>query len=134
MRSAMQALSGLGRPALTSPERSSASGTAQAESGSRSVSERASDLVLCMPRGYSALMHPATGFLLFVLTVVGMEGFAWGMHRWVMHGPGWFLHSSHHRPRTGPFEWNDLYAVLFALPSILLLYGGVQRGWWPGTI
>jgi len=79
-------------------------------------------------------MHPATGILLFVLTVVGMEAFAWVMHRWVMHGPGWFLHASHHRPRTGPFEWNDLYAVIFAIPSILLLYGGVQRGWWPGTI
>ena len=24
--------------------------------------------------------------------------------------------------------------MIFALPSILLLYGGVQLGWWPGTI
>jgi len=27
---------------------------------------------------------------------------------------------------------NDLYAVIFALPSILLLLGGVDLGWWWG--
>ncbi|MEN2710729.1 sterol desaturase family protein [Sphingomonas sp. NPDC092331] len=72
------------------------------------------------------------GPFLFLATIAAMEGFAWAMHRWVMHGPGWFLHASHHRPRTGPFEWNDLYAVIFAMPSILFLYGGGQAGWWPG--
>ena len=72
------------------------------------------------------------GIALFFLTVAGMEGFAYVMHRWVMHGPGWFLHASHHRPRTGKFEWNDLYGVIFAVPSIVLLLGGVQLGWWPG--
>jgi len=67
--------------------------------------------------------------LLFLLTVALMEGFAYVMHRWVMHGPGWFLHASHHRPRTGLWEWNDLYFAIFAAPSILLLFGGVQLGW-----
>lgn len=70
-----------------------------------------------------------TLILIFLATVAGMELFAYAMHRWVMHGFGWFLHASHHRERTGPFEWNDLYAVIFALPSILLIYGGVQAGW-----
>jgi beta-carotene 3-hydroxylase len=73
-----------------------------------------------------------SGLLLFVATVAAMEGFAYVMHRWVMHGPGWFLHASHHRARTGNWEWNDLYAVIFAVPSIVLLMGGVQLGWWPG--
>ncbi len=67
--------------------------------------------------------------LLFLLTIAAMEGFAYVMHRWVMHGPGWFLHASHHRPRSGMWEANDLYFVIFALPSILLLLGGVQWGW-----
>ncbi|HEX7856503.1 MAG TPA: beta-carotene hydroxylase [Sphingobium sp.] len=66
---------------------------------------------------------------IFLLTIAGMEGFAYVMHRWVMHGPGWFLHESHHRVRTGFWEANDLYFVIFALPSILLLLGGVQWGW-----
>ena len=66
---------------------------------------------------------------LFLLTVALMEGFAYVMHRWVMHGPGWFLHASHHRARAGFWELNDLYFVIFAAPSILLLLGGVQLGW-----
>jgi beta-carotene 3-hydroxylase len=79
---------------------------------------------------------PVLAFL-FVLTVAGMEGFAYVMHRWVMHGPGWFLHASHHRQRSAEtrgsaekgWEANDLYFVIFAAPSILLLLGGVQWGW-----
>lgn len=67
--------------------------------------------------------------LIFLATVAGMEGFAYVMHRWVMHGPGWFLHASHHRARTGWFEWNDLYAVIFAVPSIVLIDLGVAHGW-----
>lgn len=72
------------------------------------------------------------GLFLFALTIAAMEGVAYAAHRWVMHGPGWFLHASHHRSRTGPFEYNDLYAAIFAIPSIILLFGAVQRGWWWG--
>lgn len=75
-------------------------------------------------------MSPIIGFFLFVLTIAFMEGFAYVMHRWVMHGRlGWLLHASHHRPRSGRFELNDLYGVIFAIPSIVLIYGGVQAGW-----
>ena len=81
---------------------------------------------------YMVVMHPIPALLLFVATVLGMEGFAYVMHRWVMHGPGWFLHASHHRDRPGRFEANDWYAVIFAIPSIVLLLGGVRLGWWPG--
>lgn len=69
------------------------------------------------------------GLLLFCATVAAMEGVAYAAHRWVMHGPGWVLHASHHRARTGWFEANDLYFVMFAAPSILLLLGGVRLGW-----
>ena len=77
-------------------------------------------------------MHRAIGLTLFLATIALMEGFAYAAHRWIMHGPGWFLHASHHTPRAGNWELNDLYAAIFALPSILLLLGGVQLGWWPG--
>lgn len=87
---------------------------------------------IASPR-YIAFMHLALGILLFLATILAMEGFAYVAHRWLMHGPGWFLHESHHRPRTGRFELNDLYAAIFAVPSILLLLGGVQLGWWPGA-
>ena len=75
-------------------------------------------------------MSLALGILLFFATIGAMEGVAYVTHRWVMHGRrGWFLHESHHRERRGMFELNDLYAVIFAGPSILLLAGGVRWGW-----
>lgn len=88
--------------------------------------------VLASPRtsAYMAVvMDIALLLALFIATVAGMEGFAYVVHRWVMHGPGWFLHRSHHRARTGNWELNDLYFVVFAAPSILLLLGGVQWDW-----
>ncbi|MBA3669025.1 MAG: sterol desaturase family protein [Sphingomonas sp.] len=73
-----------------------------------------------------------TGLLLLVGAVAFMEGFAYVSHRWVMHGRlGWVLHASHHRARAGRFELNDLYGVIFASPSILLIYQGVQGDWGP---
>ena len=71
-------------------------------------------------------MSLTTGLIILVATVAFMEGFAYAMHRWVMHGFMWALHESHHRPRTGWFEANDWFAVIFALPSILLIFIGTQ--------
>jgi len=73
-------------------------------------------------------MSILSGLGVFILTVLFMEGFAYFAHRWLMHGPGWFLHKSHHRPRTGTFELNDLYAVIFAVPSISLFWYGIGLG------
>jgi beta-carotene 3-hydroxylase len=68
------------------------------------------------------------GPILFLLTIAAMEGVAYAAHRWLMHGPGWFLHKSHHSPRTGNWELNDLYAVIFAVPSIALIMAGLHFG------
>jgi beta-carotene 3-hydroxylase len=43
-----------------------------------------------------------------------------------MHGPFWFLHRSHHRPRHGAFEANDLFGIFFASLSILLIRRGAR--------
>lgn len=75
---------------------------------------------------YIALMSIIAGFALFFATILGMEIFAYVVHRWVMHGFGWFLHESHHRPRTGNWELNDWYFVIFATPSIVLLVLGTS--------
>ncbi len=78
---------------------------------------------MLMPQGLKA-------FFLFLSGLVGMEGVAWATHRFLMHGPLWLLHRSHHEPRTGRFELNDLFALYFSLPSIaLIVWGGL--GWWP---
>lgn len=74
-------------------------------------------------------MTVAIGILLFSFSLLVMEGVAYVTHRCLMHGPGWFLHASHHHDREGLFELNDLYAVIFAVPSVILLLGGAQLGW-----
>ncbi len=63
---------------------------------------------------------------LFVGTVVAMEGVAYLMHRFLMHGPLWFLHESHHVRDKGRFELNDLFGVFFAIPSIILIWFGTH--------
>jgi beta-carotene 3-hydroxylase len=56
-----------------------------------------------------------------VATFLGMEAVAYLMHRYLMHGPLWFLHESHHRPRRGALELNDLFGLFFAVPSMVLI-------------
>ena len=74
-----------------------------------------------------AAMSLIAGLFLFVGTVVVMEAVAYALHRWVMHSRlGWTLHQSHHRERKGWFERNDLYGILFAIPSVLLIHGGMH--------
>eukprot|EP00879_Flechtneria_rotunda_P018439 GHRR01019342.1.p1 GENE.GHRR01019342.1~~GHRR01019342.1.p1 ORF type:complete len:300 (+),score=73.74 GHRR01019342.1:302-1201(+) len=58
--------------------------------------------------------------------VVGMEMWARWAHRALWHDfqPGWALHKSHHEPRIGPFEANDWFAIINAVPAMgLCLYG-----------
>jgi beta-carotene 3-hydroxylase len=68
--------------------------------------------------------------LIVLITVVAMEVFSVFAHKYIMHGWGWAWHRSHHEPRTGWFELNDLYAVVFAGLAIVLIALGT-RGLWP---
>ena len=68
-------------------------------------------------------------------TIVAMEGLAWAIHRYVMHGWGWNWHRSHHEPHDGFLERNDLYALLMAAISFgLILVGslGPSTLYWIG--
>lgn len=66
----------------------------------------------------------------FLAAFAGMEGFAWVMHRYVMHGSLWRLHKSHHTRHDHLFELNDLFAVLFAAPAIGCLWLGANGQPW----
>ncbi|YCH31107.1 sterol desaturase family protein [Erwinia sp. PK3-005] len=68
--------------------------------------------------------------LIVLATVAAMEIIATLAHKYIMHGWGWGWHLSHHEPRTGWFEVNDLYAVVFALLAIALIAIGTS-GVWP---
>lgn len=68
--------------------------------------------------------------------VAGMEMYARWAHKHIWHDmeAAWALHKSHHEPRTGPFELNDVYAVANAVPAIsLCAYGFITPGT-PGGI
>jgi beta-carotene 3-hydroxylase len=67
---------------------------------------------------------------LFAGALLSMEAVAYLTHKYLMHGPLWFLHRSHHVPHTHRFEWNDLFGLFFALPSIALIQLGVFDRWW----
>ncbi len=53
-------------------------------------------------------------------TVIGMEFVAWLAHKYLMHGLLWDWHEDHHKPhheKDGFFEKNDLFFLVFAIPS-----------------
>lgn len=57
-----------------------------------------------------------------------MEVAAWATHKYVMHGFLWVLHKDHHLPDHNRLEKNDLFALFFALPSIVLIAIGAANG------
>lgn len=56
-----------------------------------------------------------------------MEVVAWATHKYVMHGFLWSIHKDHHMPDHKRLEKNDLFALFFALPSIILIAIGAAR-------
>ena len=53
-------------------------------------------------------------------SAAGMEFVAWSAHKYLMHGWLWIWHADHHKPhfeKEGFFEKNDLFFVVFAIPS-----------------
>lgn len=57
----------------------------------------------------------ALNVLVFLATLIGMEGFALVAHKYVMHGWGWGWHRSHHEPRSGWFE--KMICMPWCLPA-----------------
>ena len=56
-------------------------------------------------------------FLIVIVAFVGMEFAAWATHKYLMHGPLWFLHEDHHVLTGKPLQKNDSFALIFAIPS-----------------
>lgn len=63
-----------------------------------------------------------------ILTFLGMEFTAWFMHKYVMHGIGWYFHRDHHKTKPGVFEKNDVFFLIFAIPSWLFMMFGMMHG------
>lgn len=61
-------------------------------------------------------------------TFITMEGVAWFIHKYIMHGFGWCLHEDHHQPGYPYcFEKNDSFSLFFIILSMTLFYFGVKN-------
>ena len=69
-------------------------------------------------------MNVLINFGIVIATVAVMEAIANLSHKYIMHGWGWGWHESHHVEHDETFERNDLYAVVFAIPSMALCFAG----------
>lgn len=59
---------------------------------------------------------------IFLLTLAGMEAFSWYIHKYLFHGPLWFIHKTHHQQRQGRLELNDIFSLLFAFVALYLMW------------
>ena len=63
-----------------------------------------------------------------IISFIVMEGLTWCTHKFVMHGFLWYLHEYHHQPKYQHlFEKNDSFFAIFALPSSLSIYFGLEQ-------
>ncbi|NHA05203.1 fatty acid hydroxylase [Mucilaginibacter sp. HC2] len=73
---------------------------------------------------------------ILVLTIASMELLSWAMHKYLFHGPLWFIHKTHHQERRGWFELNDLFSIGFAAFALWLMWIGhlnLDYHFWIGT-
>jgi len=63
-------------------------------------------------------------------TVLGfftMEFAGWFIHKFLMHGPLWGIHKTHHQPSKGFFELNDLFSLIFGGSAVVLIFLGITE-------
>ena len=66
--------------------------------------------------------------LIIIIVFLFMEIVAWLLHKYVMHGFGWYLHEDHHRSSKGRFEKNDVFGLFFSIFSFLFIMTGFFGG------
>jgi beta-carotene 3-hydroxylase len=71
--------------------------------------------------------HPMH-WLALLLGFTGMELFSYCVHRFLFHGALWAIHRTHHLPRKGPFEANDLFSLSFSLLAAAGILVGASQG------
>lgn len=69
-------------------------------------------------------MLTAIGFILIGFAAMEISG--WFIHKYLMHGPLWMIHKTHHEPSKTFFELNDLFSVLFGGVAIVLIIKGAE--------
>jgi beta-carotene 3-hydroxylase len=67
------------------------------------------------------------GPFVLLASFMGMEFMAWATHKFVMHGFMWFFHKDHHQEEPGFFERNDVFFLIYAIPSWLCIMLGMMN-------
>ncbi|WP_439489330.1 sterol desaturase family protein [Algoriphagus sp.] len=70
-------------------------------------------------------MIEAIGFT--ILGFVLMEISGWAIHKYLMHGPLWMIHKTHHKHSDSFLELNDLFSLLFGSVAVLLIFLGIGK-------
>lgn len=72
-------------------------------------------------------MIPVWAGILFLIAAFFLtELAAWSAHKFVMHGFMWHFHRDHHQGKSGFFERNDVFFLIFAIPSWLGIMLGLM--------
>lgn len=69
--------------------------------------------------------------VIVLITFVSMEGVAWWMHKYIMHGLFWNLHEDHHTKsnHNSIFELNDSFFIFFSIIAIVAFGTWSFFGW-----
>ena len=71
--------------------------------------------------------------LILILTFLFMEFVAWFSHKFVMHGFLWSWHKDHHKKdQDSWFEKNDLFFLVYAIPSVFFVVLWGEYSFWAG--
>ncbi|SMD42914.1 beta-carotene 3-hydroxylase [Aquiflexum balticum DSM 16537] len=65
--------------------------------------------------------------IFIILGFAVMEFSGWFIHKYIMHGPLWGIHKTHHEPSKTFFELNDLFSLMFGSIAVLLIFLGVDK-------
>lgn len=69
--------------------------------------------------------------IIVISTFLFWEFVAWFTHKYIMHGLLWTWHKSHHTSHDHVLERNDLFALVFSIPSIGILYYASRVNYYP---
>jgi beta-carotene 3-hydroxylase len=71
--------------------------------------------------------------LIVIITFILTEFSAWANHRYIMHGLMWYFHKDHHKKdHNHKLERNDVFFLMYAIPSWLCIMFGMmhQYAWY----
>lgn len=62
-----------------------------------------------------------------ILSFIGMELVSWLIHRYIMHGPLWNIHKTHHQHSGSWLELNDVFTIFFGSLAVIFLVVGLEQ-------